>query len=106
MNINDLITSRNMCMPTATSGPKEKIDKGAFTELLHQRIDEAYETVKNGNPGKSFHIGGQEFTQDEWEKLIADIDEQEEQLRQQVEEEIEKAKVEKLKEENEEPQIS
>ena len=70
-----------------------KVDRAAFSEFLHSKIDEAYENVKNGNPGRSYGIGGQEFTEDEWDKLMEGVDDQEDELRRQVEEELSRNEV-------------
>lgn len=89
-----------------TSGESEE-EAMSIEEALRQFYDFIQDRIKNG-PHK-YAIGNAEFSQDEWEKLIASIDEQLDDAREEVEDRIEKmeamqlrAELEKEKEEQNE----
>lgn len=41
---------------------------------LQDKIDEIAEKIKNGDTQQVFQIGGQSFTMEEWEELVAKVD--------------------------------
>lgn len=86
-----------------TSGESEE-EALSIDEALKQFYDFIQDRIKNGPP--KYAIGKSEFSQDEWEKLLASIDEQLDDVREETEDRIEKiegmqlrAELEKEKEE-------
>ncbi|MBD5519900.1 MAG: hypothetical protein HDR03_01505 [Lachnospiraceae bacterium] len=89
-----------------TSGESEE-EALSIDEALRQFYDFIQDRIKNGSP--KYAIGNSEFSQDEWEKLLASIDEQLDDAREEVEDRIERmeamqlrAELEKEKEEQNE----
>ncbi len=86
-----------------TSGESEE-EALSIDEALKQFYEFIQDRIKNGPP--KYAIGNSEFSQDEWEKLLASIDEQLDDAREETEDRIEKiegmqliAELEKEKEE-------
>ncbi|MBD5444993.1 MAG: hypothetical protein HDR29_05515 [Lachnospiraceae bacterium] len=86
-----------------TSG-ESKEEAISIEEALKQFYEFIQDRIKNGPP--KYAIGNSEFSQDEWEKLLASIDEQLEDIKEEVEDRVEKieamqlrAELEKEKEE-------
>lgn len=59
----------------------EKKDYPAF---LKQRMDEMRIKIKNGDTEPAYQIGGQAYTEKEWEELLARFDSAEEDVREEV----------------------
>ena len=55
----------------AAEAEKENID---YQKLIGERKREIYEKLKNGDTEQSFQIGGNSFTEKEWDKLIDEVD--------------------------------
>lgn len=63
---------------------KESVD---YQKILHEKIQEISEKIKNGDTEPSYQIGNQSFTEKEWDKLIEAFDEVQDEIREQVEDE-------------------
>lgn len=69
-----------------------------YQELISEGKNEIYEKVKNGDTEESFQIGGSSFTEKEWDKLLAEVDDITEEMREAMREEHEKRFAEAVKE--------
>lgn len=78
-----------------TSSDDENTD---YQKILSERKNEIYEKVKNGDTEESFQIGGNSFTEKEWDKLLAEVDDITEEMREAMREEHEKRFAEAVKE--------
>ena len=72
-------------------------DKNSFTNsnmdyqrIISERRNEIYEKLKNGDTEESFQIGGSSFTEKEWDKLLSEVDDITEEMREAMREEHEK----------------
>lgn len=63
-------------------------------EIIHNRIEELYTKIVNGETQPSIPIGAGEFTEKEWDKLIEQFDKVQEEFKKEIEE----AKGEEVKE--------
>ncbi|MDE5966442.1 MAG: hypothetical protein K2G89_06380 [Lachnospiraceae bacterium] len=63
---------------------KESVD---YQKILHEKIQEISEKIKNGDTEPSYQIGNQSFTEKEWDKLIEAFDEVQDEIREQAEDE-------------------
>lgn len=70
-----------------TSSDDENTD---YQKILSERKNEIYEKVKNGDTEESFQIGGSSFTEKEWDKLLAEVDDITEEMREAMRDEHEK----------------
>lgn len=68
---------------------KQDID---YRKFLQEKMEEMRANIKKGTIQPKFQIGGEAYTQEEWQELLDKIDAAEEVLREQVEEEIAAAK--------------
>lgn len=78
-----------------TSSDDENTD---YQKVLSERKNEIYEKVKNGDTEESFQIGGSSFTEKEWDKLLAEVDDITEEMREAMRDEHEKRFAEAVKE--------
>ena len=78
-----------------TSSDDENTD---YQKILSERKNEIYEKVKNGDTEESFQIGGSSFTEKEWDKLLSEVDDITEEMREAMREEHEKRFAEAVKE--------
>ncbi len=80
----------------------KKADKQAdFQSVITQRIEYLEEKIKNGDTETSYRIGASSFTEREWNKLMANVDEIQDDMRRLMREEHEKREKEsKEKEKN------
>ena len=58
--------------------------------MLSERKNEIYEKLKNGDTEESFQIGGNSFTEKEWDKLLSEVDDITEEMRETMREEHQK----------------
>ena len=72
-------------------------DKNSFTNsnmdyqrIISERRNEIYEKLKNGDTEESFQIGGSSFTEKKWDKLLSEVDDITEEMREAMREEHEK----------------
>ena len=78
-----------------TSSDDENTD---YQKILSERKNEIYEKVKNGDTEESFQLGGSSFTEKEWDKLLAEVDDITEEMREAMRDEHEKRFAEAVKE--------
>ena len=78
-----------------TSSDDENTD---YQKIFSERKNEIYEKVKNGDTEESFQIGGSSFTEKEWDKLLSEVDDITEEMREAMREEHEKRFAEAVKE--------
>ena len=78
-----------------TSSDDENTD---YQKILSERKNEIYEKVKNGDTEESFQIGGSSFTEKEWDKLLSEVDDITEEMREAMRDEHEKRFAEAVKE--------
>lgn len=71
--------------------PDDALD---YRKQLQEHMAQMLENIKHGTIQPKFKIGAQEFTHEEWRDLIEKIDAAEEDLREQLEAELEAAKAE------------
>lgn len=57
-----------------------------YRELIQAKIEELTEKVKNGDTEPSYQIGGQSFTEEDWDKFLGRFDKLQEKIRQEMEE--------------------
>ena len=69
-----------------------------YMKQLKEHMEEMLDKIKHGTIQPKIQIGAQEYTQEEWKKLLEKFDEAEEELVEQVEAEIE-MRMEKAEEE-------
>ena len=73
-----------------------------YREIIHNKVEELYTKIKEGDTEVSYPIGGTSYTKKEWEKLLLKFDAIEEQIKKELEEFIEKKKEEEQRKEAEE----
>ena len=56
-----------------------------YMEIIHNRIEELYTKIVNGETQQSIPIGAGEFTEKEWDKLIEQFDRIQEEFRKEIE---------------------
>ncbi len=61
-----------------------------YWKIISDRKNEIYEKVKNGDTEESFLIGGSSFTEKEWDKLLSEVDDITEEIREAMREEHQK----------------
>ena len=74
-------------------GEEKKTDDMTYREQILAHMEKMAKKVKEGKVEPTFQTGAQSFTRREWEKLLADFDDAEEALQEQIKELI--AEVEK-----------
>lgn len=57
-----------------------------YKELIQAKIEELTEKVKNGDTEPAYQIGGQAFTEEDWDKFLGRFDKLQEKIRQDMEE--------------------
>ena len=67
----------------------ESAEDKDYMEQLKEHMEEMLDKIKHGTIQPKIQIGAQEYTQEEWKKLLEKFDEAEEELIEQVEAEIE-----------------
>lgn len=94
-NFGDVLKAQEDKDTQAQSGSAEDTD---YREQLQEHMAQMLENIRHGTIQPKIQIGAQEYTQEEWKKLLEKFDEAEEELIEQIEEEI-KARVEQCEEE-------
>lgn len=69
---------------------KESLKDREYQKLISEKKNEIYEKLKNGNTEESIQIGGSSFTEKEWDKLLAKVDDITEEMRESMREEHQK----------------
>ena len=67
----------------------ENAEDTDYRKQLQEHMEEMLDKIKHGTIQPKIKIGAQEYTQEEWKKLLEKFDEAEEELIEQVEAEIE-----------------
>ena len=67
-----------------------------YKQLLKEKIEEICAKIKKGDAETSYQIGGQSFTEEEWDEFLEKFDSIEELIEKLMEEEQEKRKAEQL----------
>lgn len=85
--------SKNRPAQTDEEQEEKKTEDMTYREQILAHMEEMAKKVKDGTVEPTFQTGAQSFTMKEWEKLLADFDDAEEALQEQIKELI--AEVEK-----------
>ena len=70
----------------------EKAADGDYHRQIQEHMEEMIDRIRHGTIQPKIAIGAQEYTQEEWKKLLEKFDDAEEELQEQIREEIEKLK--------------
>lgn len=99
-SFNDVLKAQEDKSGQAQSADKqsESEENKDYMKLLQEHMEEMRDKIKHGTIQPKIQIGAQEYTQEEWKKLLEKFDEAEEELVEQMEAEIE-ARVEKAEQE-------
>ena len=87
--------NKNTQAQSADTKAGEDVD---YRKQLQEHMEEMLDKIKHGTIQPKIQIGAQEYTQEEWKKLLEKFDEAEEELIEQVEAEIEERKEQAAKE--------
>ena len=90
-SFNDVLKAQEVKSGQTQSADKQSEsaeDKDYMTQL-REHMEEMLDKIKHGTIQPKIQIGAQEYTQEEWKKLLEKFDEAEEELLEQVEAEIE-----------------
>ena len=66
----------------------DQIGTGKWTDSFHAYRDDIITKIKKGSTEESIPIGGSEFTQSEWKKVLSSVDKQLEDIKEEQEERI------------------
>ncbi|MDE5718865.1 MAG: hypothetical protein K2I53_14890, partial [Lachnospiraceae bacterium] len=83
INDNDLINDA-AAGETEEKGEEKKTEDMTYREQILAHMEEMAKKVKEGKVEPTFQTGAQSFTIKEWEKLLADFDDAEEALQEQI----------------------
>ena len=72
-----------------------------YQRIISERKNEIYEKLKSGDTEQSFQIGGNSFTEKEWDKLLSEVDDITEEMREAMREEHQKRFAEAVEEKSE-----
>lgn len=70
--------------------------KNDMCTVFHSKISEMAEKLENGDTEPTYQIGGQSFTEEEWEKIVEKIDKDIEQIQAEQAERLERQKTEQV----------
>ena len=70
-----------------------------YKQILSEKRNEIYEKLKNGDTEPSYQIGNSSFTEKEWDKLLEEVDDITEEMREAMREEHQKRFAKSLDEE-------
>lgn len=76
----------------------ETVQDEDYRRQLQEKMAEMLENIKHGTIQPKFRIGAQEYTHEEWNKLLEKVDAAEEDARKQLAAEFEEAKAEREQE--------
>lgn len=90
-SFNDVLKVREGKSAHTQSADKqsESAEDKDYMNQLREHMEEMLDKIKHGAIQPKIQIGAQEYTQDEWKKLLEKFDEAQEDLAEQVEAEIE-----------------
>ena len=79
---------------------KQAMDADKLLEMFKEYMDAMYERIQSGNIAEpSVQIGGASYTQEEWDKMLENFDDIEEDIREEMRKEHEERRVEQLEKE-------
>lgn len=93
MQIGNHVTQKQYASYEGNGGAKtsgnssEKITD--YRSVLQEKREEILAKIQNGNTEKTYRIGGQEFTEKEWDKLLENFDDIQEKVKELTQEEQE-----------------
>lgn len=76
---------QNSSAPQPRQNPSAE-DSTDYKKLIQAKIEELTEQVKKGDAAPMYRIGGQSFTEEEWDKFLGRFDRLQEKIRQETEE--------------------
>lgn len=77
----------------------ESTQDADYRKQLQEHMEEMADRIRHGTIQPKIRIGAQEYTQEEWKKMLEKFDDAEETLQEQIREEIENLKEQAEKEE-------
>ena len=81
--------SPEKCVPSGLE-KTENTETMDYMAFLQEKCEEILEKLRNGETEVSYPIGGQSFTEREWDKLLKKFDDVQEDARRKMEERIRK----------------
>jgi len=79
---------------------KQALDSDKLLEMFKEYMDEMYERIQSGNIGTpSIQTGGAAYTEEEWDKMLENFDDIEEDIIEEMRKEHEERRVEQLEKE-------
>ena len=79
---------------------KQALDADKLLEMFKEYMDAMYERIQSGNVAEpSVQIGGASYTQEEWDKMLENFDDIEDDIREEMRKEHEERRVEQLEKE-------
>ena len=81
----DSMKETNSEVSENTGFAKEKEDMD-YSKLMKEKMDELFAKIKNGETEPKYRIGAEEFTEDEWEKLLDNFDSIEDMIQELLKE--------------------
>lgn len=79
---------------------KQALDADKLLEMFREYMDAMYERIQSGNTGApSIQTGGASYTEEEWDKMLENFDEIEEDIIEEMRKEHEERRVEQLEKE-------
>ena len=94
----DVLKAQEDKSTQAEISKSENTENADYMKQLQEHMAEMLDKIKHGTIQPKIQIGAQEYTQEEWKKLLEKFDEAEEDLIEQVEAEIEALKEQAAKE--------
>ena len=88
----DVLKAQEDKSAQAEASKPESVEGTDYMKQLQEHMEEMLDKIKHGTIQPKIQIGAQEYTQEEWKKLLEKFDEAEEDLIEQVEAEIEALK--------------
>lgn len=88
----DVLKAQEDKSAQAEASKSESAEDTDYRKQLQEHMEEMLDKIKHGTIQPKIQIGAQEYTQEEWKKLLEKFDEAEEDLVEQVEAEIEALK--------------
>ena len=91
----DIADSENSTITDSTeedSSDNKPLTREEMMQKLHVKINEIYKKIQNGDTEPTYQIGGQTYTEKEWDKLLEKFDSIQEAIRSVIEKENEAKK--------------
>ena len=92
-NFDDVLKAQEGKGAQSVDSKSESTEDTDYRTQLKEHMEEMIDKIKHNTIQPKIKIGAQEFTQEEWKKLLEKFDEAEEELIEQVEAEIEARKL-------------